>query len=186
MAFETSSSGYIQIQPTFLPGYPYENTYHNVGQLTTPYQGKKLGTSGDYGPPQKTRYYTANNPTYPYVLDANFRAEEYIPTQGCCFSRPGYAPCYEDKYPDKYVPEQYFAPHLRHPTGHATPDPNFGKNLYTDMVIPVDPYPPKREYYGGAQSYGGSNTVNYRNIIVAQTALRNDKTFYPFGNQRYY
>jgi hypothetical protein len=217
MAFESASTGYQQIEPTFAPGYPYENRYHNLGQLTTPYQGKRMGVGGDYAPPQRTRYYTSHNPTYPYVLDANFHAEEYLPTEkGCCFSRPGYFSCYNPSYPDVYVPSNYFAPQLQHPSGKAPPDRDFGRMMYTGMVVPVDSEDalrtslqgppgferkfiseeekrfrdkPLRENYSG--SFGGTSGTGssylYRSITTApQARLVNDKSFYPFGNQRYY
>ena len=122
MAFEVSKTGYNQIDPLFAPGYnPEEGEYHNIGQLETPYQGKKYGSSGDYGPPQATTYYTDNNRNYPYVLDSNFRAESYLPTQRCCFKIPGYSPCYESKYPNSFIPSNYFSPKIKYPFGHATP-----------------------------------------------------------------
>lgn len=122
MAFEVPKTGYQQIAPTFNPGYPYPEKYHNIGQLTTPYQGKKFGKGGDYGPPQRTKYYNVWNPTYPYVLDKDFRATSYLPTEGCCYQCPGYFPCKETQYPEKYIPERYFAPYISSPKGHAEPN----------------------------------------------------------------
>lgn len=110
MAFQVSKKAYQQISPTLLPGYHYEALYHNLGQLQTPYEGKFLGQLGDYAPPQRTRYYTLSNPNYPYVLDKDFRKEEFLPTEGCCYKNPGYFPCYEPQYPDFFVPPNYFAP----------------------------------------------------------------------------
>ena len=133
MAFEISKIGYSQIDPTFLPGYPYEDRYHNMGQLQTPYFGKKPGQLGDYGPPQRTEYYTPSNPNYPYVLDRDFRASQYIPGNACCYPRPGYTPCYKGSYPgayEDYVPGNYFEPTgIRMPSGHATPPPQYGSLL---------------------------------------------------------
>lgn len=115
-----SRTGYQQISPTFLPGYVYGNSYHNIGQLQTPYQGKKFGQGGDYAPPQRTDYYTVYNPNYPYVLDKDFRAEEYLPTEGCCFNRQGYFPCHTPgSHPFSFKPSDYFSPKTRIPRGHA-------------------------------------------------------------------
>ncbi len=147
MAFESlTSESYIpQIWPSFLQGYPYEAKYHNIGQLMTPYKGKYMGQGGDYGPPQKTRYYTFQNSNYPYVMDKDFRAASYLPTEGCCYKRPGYFPCYESKYHDVFVPPNYFAPDTRWPTGHEPsrdysiddiPIPSGGYGDIRDINIP--------------------------------------------------
>ena len=64
-----------QIYPSFMPGYPlqalpqtpYNQRYHNIGQLDSPYAGKK--GIGDYSWPQHTIYYTCNNDNYPYDLE---------------------------------------------------------------------------------------------------------------------
>lgn len=187
MAFEVSKTGYQQIDPTFNPGYAYENRYHNVGQLQTPYQGKKFGMGGDYGPPQRTQYYTADNPNYPYVLDADFHAEQYLPTEGRCFERPGYFPCYEDQYPQKYVPPDYFAPKLRHPSGHANPVDKYSARMYSGTATAFDrsehpTEPPLREYYAGL----GAEPVNYRRLRVAHKGLVNANNFYPFDHGKNY
>jgi hypothetical protein len=139
MAFEVSKTGYQQIDPVFTPGYPYKNEYHNVGQLMTPYQGKKFGVLGDYGIPQKTAYYNVWNPTYPYPLDKALEPVGYIPGDACCYSgddsrlresktcsqpcenlKSGYSPCTGST---KYIPGQYFAtPPVSVPYGHAEPN----------------------------------------------------------------
>lgn len=55
MAYQVRREDYwaTHKHPTFMPG---RNTmtqkYHNVGQLKTPYKGKRFGCSGDYGPVQ--------------------------------------------------------------------------------------------------------------------------------------
>lgn len=183
MAFETAKTGYIQIDPTFSPGYPYPNKYHNIGQLETPYEGKKFGVGGDYAPPQRTRYYTPQNPNYPYVLDANFRAEEYLPTEGCCFKRPGYFPCYEGQYPDRYVPPNYFAPQLRHPSGHVKPINENSARMYSGMGAAFDEnvHPVmEREPYQNTKNY------DYRHLRAAFNPLEGTKHFYPFGLGRRY
>lgn len=118
--FEVAKSGYAQIDPSINPGRPYDERYHNLGQLMTPYEGKGRGTVGDYGPPQATVYYTQNNRNYPYPLDSDSRPGVYIPMSGtCAFGRPGFFKTYEPDYPDVYVPENYFSPARRHPTGHT-------------------------------------------------------------------
>ena len=60
-------------QTNFMRGYPYENRYHNIGRVTSPYIGKKGG--GDWSPNQWSysartgQYYNVINPTYVYPLD---------------------------------------------------------------------------------------------------------------------
>jgi len=112
MAFEVSRTAYQQMLPQTAYGYPYENKYHNMGQLQTPYQGRLGGVGGDYGVPQNTVYYTPKNPTYPYVLDKDFRATQYLPTEGCIpgFVCPGYFPAFEGEYPDVFVKPNYYSP----------------------------------------------------------------------------
>ncbi len=129
MAFEVSKTGYQQISYTFLPGYGQSVNYHNIGQLQTPYQGKMFNQGGDYAPPQRTRYYTDYNPTYPYVLDRDFRATQYLPDNGCCFERPGYSPCYNYEYPSSFTPPNYFSPKINFPTGHSKPEHLYGSSL---------------------------------------------------------
>lgn len=60
---------YEQLSPTFMDGYSYPQRYVNLGQLSTPYIGKRYGIGGDYGPPQATMYYTDYNRNYPYPMD---------------------------------------------------------------------------------------------------------------------
>ena len=109
-----------KFMPTFLPGYHYPNKYHNIGQLRTPYIGKKFGTVGDYAPPQRKPYYTPYNRNYPYVMDSDFHAVGYLPTERSCYRcNKGYFPCRESKYPEEFIPPDYFSPHTRYPEGHA-------------------------------------------------------------------
>lgn len=183
MAFEVSKTGYQQIDPPFGGGYPYPNRYHNIGQLQTPYQGKKFGQGGDYGPPQRTRYYTDQNPTYPYVLDRDFHAGDYLPTEGCCFERPGYFPCYEDKYPEQFIPPDYFSPRIRFPSGHAQPIREFASRPFSGSVAAFAPndvpisssefsdYPIRENY---------SNSSVLKRLRVAHNPLEDSKNFYPF------
>ena len=206
MAFEVSKTGYQQMSPTFLTGYAYENKYHNIGQLQTPYQGKMFGQGGDYGPPQKTRYYTVYNPTYPYVLDKDFRAEEYLPTEGCCFGRPGYFPCQEAQYPTRFTPPDYFSPKVNFPRGHALPEHMFGAQLNSGTVMAYAPqdHPINadtlidlsdpglrsslknsvRENYGGYDSAKG--VFDRRNLRFAEKPLVGSKNFYPFLHGKHY
>ncbi len=102
MAFEISAPGSDQIDPTFMEGYPYPAKYHNLGQLMTPYEGKKMGQGGDYAPPQSTTYYTPDNPVYPYPLDMFSKRHIHLPGESCC--------CYNPQYPWTYIPGNYFAP----------------------------------------------------------------------------
>ncbi len=108
MAFQTSRKAYEQIDPTFGYGYPYERTHHNVGQLQTPYRGKTFGQGGDYGPVQNTTRYTVDNPNSIYVMDKDFRATTYLPTEGCLFNRPGYYPARQEKYNERSVLPNHF------------------------------------------------------------------------------
>lgn len=165
MAFEVSNTGYRQIDPTFLPGYPYEEKYHNIGQLQTPYQGKRMGKLGDYGPPQATRYYTPWNPTYPYVLDKDFQASEYLPGNGCCYGHPGYSPCYEAEYPSKYIPGDYFAPQVTLPKGHVQ-NPSHPESVSV-----------RRENYGRDSSGDVTNRFRLATLGVPVAS----KMFYPFS-----
>lgn len=123
MAFEIARKTVTQIEPNFSVGYPYETRYHNVGQLQAPYVGKIFGMGGDYGPPQATVYYTPNNRTYPYVLDKDFRPEQFIPEVTYTsplpnFQYPGYFWGYNPQYPDTFVPPNYFTPNPSRIGGH--------------------------------------------------------------------
>jgi len=178
MAFRVSKTGYQQIDPTFSPGYPYANNYHNVGQLTTPYEGKRFGSGGDYGPVQNTAYYNVWNPNYPYVLDKDFRANSYLPTEGQCFDRPGYSPCYENRYPDIYIPEAYFTPSSVHaPSGHATPNQFQGRRTFCQEKKDIDysnySWNPLREHYGSG------NTSDYTSLPMTYKRLGNYKMGLP-------
>jgi len=93
---------------TYISGYPYEKNYHNLGQLRTPYQGKNFGKGGDYGPIQNKDYYTVWNRNYPYPLDKDLKGLVYLPTEGQCYKQKGYFPCTETKYPDFYIPGNYY------------------------------------------------------------------------------
>lgn len=107
MAGINSVRGYTLIDPTFEYGYPYENRYHNVGQLATVYPTKPMGTVGDYGPVQvSTIRYTDYNRTSVYPLDSNGRPNQCLPTE----SLSGSFPCYESKYPEVFIPtNNYFS-----------------------------------------------------------------------------
>lgn len=172
MAFQVSRTGYNQIDPTFLPGrLNIKQQYHNVGQLMTPYQGKRFGVSGDYGPPQQTVYYNDRNRTYPYVMDSNFRAEQYLPGAGCMFGHPGYSAAYEPQYPEQFVAPNYFSPQTRYPTGHAKPT-SFSKTDYSAYL----PETNIREGY----TYNGvsSGISSNEKLRVAYKGMRGGKNFY--------
>ena len=209
MAFEAARQGYRQISPTFLPGYPYPDRYHNLGQLQTPYEGKKFGQSGDYGPPQDTEYYNVWNPNYPYVLDKDFRASSFIPGNESCFpGQPGYSPCYNHQYPEEYIPGNYFEQKSVWPTPvHAPPPVQYGglpnpkgledrpliKNLVRieEFDAPQGRYDAQQRGYDAPQGnntqierYGSSNPspVNYKNLATAGNSLKYSKDFPPFDN----
>ena len=139
MAFEVSKTAYQQINPTFAYGYPYPSSYHNIGQLQTPYQGKIPGQVGDYGVPQSTKYYNPWNPNYPYVMDANFRASEYLPQEKCIpgFLCPGYFPAYESQYPDVFVAPDYFSPDIRTLKSYVQPVPRSPTTITRSAVGPT-------------------------------------------------
>ena len=193
MAFEAAKQGYRQIDPTFLPGYPYPDRYHNLGQLQTPYEGKRLGQSGDYAPPQDTEYYNVWNPNYPYVLDKDFRASSFIPGNDSCFpGQPGYSPCQETQYPEVYIPGNYFKQKTVWPTPvHAPPPVQYGglpnpKGLedrpFIKDLVRIEEYDAAQDQ--SIERYGSSNpsSVNYKNLATAGNSLKYSKDFPPFDN----
>lgn len=173
MAYEVSKTGYSKIDPLFAPGYnPAEGKYHNVGMLTTPYQGKKFGSSGDYGPPQATKYYTDYNRNYPYVLDADFHPAQYIPTRGC-------SPCCKSDYPD-FVPTNSFSPQIQYPFGHAQP---VNKYRYRPNSGTVNAYLPERKLV--KEGFSQNEEKNFDKLAIANYGLKNTNNFYPFGKNLY-
>ena len=183
MAFEISKTGYSQIEPLFAHGYnPEQGEYHNIGQLQTPYQGKKFNSAGDYGPPQATRYYTDYNRNYPYILDADFRASGYIPGQGCCFKKPGYSPCYEASYPEVFIPSNYFSPKLQYPFGHTPPVNKYSSRPNSGTV---KAYIPERKSARENYSAKVLEKGNFDKLAMANNGLRNTNNFYPFGKNLY-
>lgn len=199
MAYQDPRRPYQQLRPTFTPGYHYKDQYHNIGQLRTPYIGKWFGQEGDYAPPQRTRYYTPQNPTYPYPLDKDFNAGQFIPTNGCCYGKLGYSPCGGGNYyPDlPFIPPDYFAPHTRYPRGHQPARPRFdvftnevdvqpgGDYIHPYFTLPKDRRSPLRENYGGPT--GQSNTSPeyvdvYKKLPVAHPGLKHATDFFPFDN----
>lgn len=116
--------------------------YHNIGQLRTPYLGKNANfqsAQGDYGPPQRTRYYTLQNPLSPYPMMSRWEATQYLPTQGCAFGIPGQYPTIDYTNPDtEFVPPNYFNPSYTPPTGeYPHPSQNFGKKRIQNITMPV-------------------------------------------------
>lgn len=112
MAFQITTPSHRQLHPQLANGYPYENKYHNLGQLQSPYINRPKGVVGDYGISYGLAYYTPTNKTYYSVLDKDFRAEEYLPTESKMpgYEYPGYFPAYESKYDNVYVPSNYYRP----------------------------------------------------------------------------
>lgn len=104
------------------------HNYHNIGQLRTPYIGKNANfksAMGDYGPPQRTDYYTVDNPTYPYPMSANMVVDQYLPYTGCAFGRPGLYPTYDYSIPKSgFVAPNYFAPKTYFQRGHVPTSPS--------------------------------------------------------------
>ena len=173
MAFEVSNTGFSRIDPLFAEGFnTHKDEYHNIGMLTTPYQGKRFGSSGDYGPPQATKYYTDYNRNYPYVLDADFHPAQYLPTRGC-------SPCCESNYPD-FVPSNYFSPQIQYPFGHAKP---INRYLSRPNSGTVNAYIPKKKTI--KEGYSGNKEMNFDKLPVANHGLKNTNNFYPFGENLY-
>jgi len=83
--------------PTFMSGYPFEQRYHNLGSLRTPYEGKR-GLLGDYGPLHRA------DPQFVYPLDVERRGTYIL---GDCSPRYGqprysaYALAVETQYPEQ-------------------------------------------------------------------------------------
>lgn len=151
----TSERAYDQIDPTFLPGYKYEVLYNNIGQLKTPFEGKRMGQSGDYGPVQATTYYTVDNRNYPYPLFSNMNRCQYVVDNDYSETT-----CKKDSYPRKYIPEDYFHPRITHPSGHIRnvmhSETCYGNNLQ-DIHNP------------------DSSVENYKRLAVAHIPLTNSK-----------
>lgn len=118
-----------------------KQNYHNIGQLRTPYYGKHSNfqsAQGDYAPPQRTRYYTLENPLAPYPMMKRWRATQYLPTQGCAFGVPGQYPTVSNLNPDDaFVPPNYFSPSTKLPSGqYQSPSQTYGKKLIQNIVSP--------------------------------------------------
>lgn len=186
MAFQVKKDGYIQIDPTFTPGYPYPAKYHNMGQLLTPYEGKKLGQNGDYAPPQDTLYYTPQNSTYPYPLDAYTKSTVYLPGAGSCYcnNHSHYYPCKNAQYPDYYVPGDYFAPDLeKNNFGKVKVQPFF--NNYKTGHMPNFHLKEGVEKYSNNSSYysSSSDSMNRRRLpTTVGPRLTNGNDFGKFDN----
>jgi len=172
MAFDGAKIAGTQINPAFAEGYPYPDKYMNMGQLMTPFEGKKLGQSGDYGHPQSTTYYSLENPVYPYPLDKYSYSSMCLPKM--CRDAP-----YIPKYPWKYIPGNYFAPQddlpdmkkvktaqdfNTYPLGsrpdfHMDGDDHFPGGIWSSEVEMG-----KKERYGGNRSYVSTDMFLYRRL----------------------
>lgn len=101
----------------------HHHRYHNIGQLQTPYIGKNanfMSALGDYGPPQRTDYYTAQNPVYPYAMASDMVVDQYLPFTGCAFGRPGLFPTYDNSIPfSGFIHPNYFSPKTHFQNGHV-------------------------------------------------------------------
>lgn len=115
MSYNRDADFFHNPPSTFISGYkkPGRTLYHNIGQLQTPYIGKGWKI-GDYGPPQRTKYYRPDNRHYPYPLDRDLNPLEILPEGGpCCYPRNSNTAtrdCFERNYPKYYIPEEYFLP----------------------------------------------------------------------------
>ena len=100
-----------------------QHKYHNIGQLQTPYIGKNANfrsALGDYAPPQRTDYYTVQNPVAPYAMAADMVVDQYLPYTGCAFGRPGLFPTYDYSIPQSgFVSPNYFSPVTYFQRGHT-------------------------------------------------------------------
>jgi len=152
MTFRSTVKAYDQIDPTFLPGYKYESRYHNIGQLKTPYEGKFMGQNGDYAPIQATDYYTPQNRNYPYPLFSDMNRCQYVVDN---FSNT--TSCTRSTYPNKYIPENYFAARMKWPSGHI-------KNVEHRELC-----------YGhqGTNTDPDSSIENYKRLAVSHVPLTN-------------
>ena len=191
MAFDVKRSTGEIFDTTFMQGYPYPAKYHNMGQLMTPYEGKRMGQSGDYGPPQSTTYYTPDNSSYPYPLDKFSNNTMYLPGASCC--------CYNDQYPDGYIPGNYFGPAMDYPdmkkVRTAQNFNTFPTGTRPNFHLREGTYPSdesKREGYGGRgndegsynqRGYNETGMFLYRRLPVApEPDLTNSNHFPPFNN----
>jgi hypothetical protein len=121
---------------------PSSKMYHNIGQLRTPYIGKTANfksAQGDYGPPQRTVYYTPSNPVYPYPMMEDWASEQYLPGWGCVNGSPYKYPSYDYSVPNSaFVPPNYFSPKTKLPQGKFIPtSQTYGKKLIQNIVQPV-------------------------------------------------
>nr|QBK85674.1 MAG: hypothetical protein LCMAC101_02690 [Marseillevirus LCMAC101] len=183
MAFEVAKSTDIQIDPTFMQGYPYPAKYHNVGQLMTPYEGKKMGQGGDYASPQSTVYYTPDNPVYPYPLDRFFNSDIHPIQKSCC--------CTNSEYPWRYIPGNYFVPLARYPDmGKVKSAPYFNTyplGTHPDFHVDEDDYYPRRkkERYGDPRAYSEADPFLYRRLPTAPGPELDNANYYPPFNNFY-
>ena len=147
----------------------------------TPYDGKKMGQGGDYGPPQSTTYYTPDNPVYPYPLDRDFNNDIHLPGAPCC--------TYNPDYPWTYVPGNYFATDDDYPDmGKVRSAPRF--NIFPsgdppDFHMREGKYPSSRGYNKKEGYSGRSRSGKFPNRRLPTTPgprLNNGNFYPPFNN----
>jgi hypothetical protein len=181
----------------FMQGRPPSGqNYHNIGQLRTPYLGKNANfksAQGDYGPPQRTRYYTLQNPLAPYPMMSRWQASQYLPTLPCAFGVPGQYPTVDYTNPDtEFVPPNYFDPSYKPPTGeYPYPSQTFGKTLIRNITTPVpeditvqhafrENYTPSMEKVRyDSNQYGG----NYVKLVDTYAPLLKNMPVYKDGEK---
>jgi hypothetical protein len=197
MAFQVARTAGQQISPTFAEGYPYPNKFANMGQLMSPWEGKPMGVSGDYGPPQSTTRYTVDNPVSVYPLDQFFNSDIHLPIASRCCDNP--------QYPWKYIPGNYFAPlDVNYPDmKKVKSSPYFNTyplGTHPDFHINDNDFPSyksrmgKKETYEGCSRADGSDNQSgyhetdmllYRRLPTAPGPMLNNANYYPPFNNFY-
>jgi len=186
MAFQAASSGSQQIDPTFAEGKPYPAKYHNMGQLMTPYEGKKMGQGGDYGPPQSTTYYSLENPVYPYPLDEHMYSSMCLPKM-CYPENP-----LDYNYHWTYVPGNYFLTQDNFPDMKKV---RTRQDFNTHLLGTIPNYhidegksnrlESRKEMYGGSRKYIGNDAHLYRRLPTAPGPNIPNANYYPPFNNFY-
>lgn len=148
-----------------------DRRYHNIGQLRTPYIGKTSNfksSQGDYGPPQRTVYYTPSNPVYPYPMMEDWASEQYLPGMGCVNGSPYKYPTYDYSVPSSaFVPPNYFSPKTKLPQGqYVPPSQTYGKKLIQNIVKPV------REDIMPIEYYQEKPVENFKFVNIVKDNIR--------------